>query len=245
MSDVPLFKYICLMINTLILFLFLTFSAQASTLVLIGGGERPLAALSHFVRNKLPGPIYVLPWGTEDPVTSFETIKAELLKVGADQVECFCDTGWDPSKLKKIKQAGGIYFPGGDQNLIMERLKEYNLIHVIKNLFTNNVPVAGTSAGCAIQSSPMLTGVESETARGLGLLSGFIVDQHFLVRNRQARLLEALKRHPHLYGLGVDENMSIIVTNLNHFKAIGPSLVTFYVDQQIFTLSDQRVLVFQ
>jgi cyanophycinase-like exopeptidase len=38
-----------------------------------------------------------------------------------------------------------------------------------------------------------------------------IVDQHFLARNRQQRLLGALAAHPGMVGLGIDEGAAVVV----------------------------------
>lgn len=228
------------------LLLFLSLNTYATTLVLIGGGHRPESALKHFVSQTKTGPIYVLPWGTEAPIASFEAIKMELNSLGILNIECFCDDAWTSQDLAKILNAGGIYFPGGDQNKIMDRLQKNQLIPVIQNLFKNNIPVAGTSAGTAIQTNPMLTGNDSDTTLGLGLLPNFIVDQHFIVRQREARLLLALEAFPLFNGIGVDENMSVVVTDSKQFKALGPSEVRLYIRRGIIlethSLRDHEII---
>lgn len=60
------------------------------------------------------------------------------------------------------------------------------------NLYNRNIPIAGTSVGTAIQSELMLSGNGSETISGLATWKNFIVDQHYLVRNREYRLLGPL-----------------------------------------------------
>src|SRR5438067_1932543 len=46
---------------------------------------------------------------------------------------------------------------------------------------------------------------------GFGFLPGFIVDQHFLRRDRVNRLLGALDRYPGYAGLGIDEQTAVVV----------------------------------
>ncbi len=60
-------------------------------------------------------------------------------------------------------------------------------------------------------------GTSPEIGRGFGLLPGTVIDQHFLARNRQERLLSALAAHPGLVGLGIDEGAALVVrgTRLN------------------------------
>ena len=48
-------------------------------------------------------------------------------------------------------------------------------------------------------------------AKGLDLLPGFIVDQHFSERKRQERLVGAIAKNPSLVGLGLDEGTAALV----------------------------------
>ncbi|MFN9115567.1 MAG: cyanophycinase, partial [Bacteroidota bacterium] len=190
----------------MLLLLQLSLPAYASTtIVLIGGGKRPVEALKVLLDAKKAGPVVVLPWGTGAPLESFANIKKELQDIAPVQVECLCDETTD---LTLMKNAGALYFPGGDQNKIMKRILSENLKPQITEMYQSGIPVGGTSAGTAIQTDPMLTGVESETAEGLGLLPYYIVDQHYLVRRRENRLVYALDMNPTLSGVGVDEDMS-------------------------------------
>lgn len=208
--------------------LFLSFNSYGKTLVLIGGGKRPVSALKYFVDHVQSGPVYVLPWGTRYPNESFDSIKQELMAQGASDIRCFCTENFSESDREALRLAGGIYFPGGNQNKVMKRIFRQNLKSLITDLYQKGIPVAGTSAGTAIQSNPMLTGNGSETAEGLGLLEGMIVDQHFVVRGREPRLLGALRNNRGYQGLGVDEDMSVVLHN-DMFTALGPSVVIFYV----------------
>ena len=48
-------------------------------------------------------------------------------------------------------------------------------------------------------------------AKGLGLWPEVIVDQHFLKRQRDNRLISAVIDHPTLVGVGIDESTAVIV----------------------------------
>ena len=202
----------------------------AKTLILIGGGSRPQGALHYFMAHKKAGPVYVLPWGTSYPIESYERIKSQLESIGADDVRCFCNRGFTQTDLINLKSAGAIYFPGGNQNRVLTKINRNQLQSTLINLYESDIPIAGTSAGTAIQSELMLTGNGSEVVSGLGTLSNFIVDQHYLVRNRQSRLLRALEQNPSYLGLGVDEDMSVAIQNENVFTALGPSKVIIYLN---------------
>lgn len=214
-----------------LLFIFSSF-VYSKTLILIGGGKRPKEALRVFVQRSIPNSkIFILPWGTSYPNDSYNKIKSELVSVGGNQknIICLCSDEIKPSEITELKRAGGIYFPGGNQNKVMARIKKYNLKPLFKTLYNSDIPIAGTSAGTAIQTQIMLTGDGSKTAEGLGLLKGFIVDQHFHKRDREARLIGALEKHSELYGLGVDEDMSVIISGDKYFHAIGPSIFSIYL----------------
>jgi cyanophycinase len=62
-------------------------------------------------------------------------------------------------------------------------------------------------------SAVMITGGtrRAELGSGFGLAPGLVVDQHFANRNRMARLLSGLDRHPDLVGVGVDEQTAAVI----------------------------------
>jgi cyanophycinase len=95
--------------------------------------------------------------------------------------------------------------------------------------------IAGTSAGAAVMSAVMLTGSgnpERACGKGLGLWPGVIVDQHYLTRRRQPRLLEAVQKHPNLVGVGIDESTAVIVRGEGRrFEVVGRSQVEVLVRQ--------------
>ena len=84
---------------------------------------------------------------------------------------------------------------------------------MIHNVMRRGGVVGGISAGAAVMSSVMIRkGHQSpEMGRGFGLLPGTVIDQHFLARNRQERLLGALAHHPGHVGLGIDEGAAVLV----------------------------------
>ena len=101
----------------------------------------------------------------------------------------------------------------------------YKAIH---KAYNNGSTIAGTSAGAAVMSKYMITGQHLidtaakdgfnklwdkniEFSEGLGLLQNTIIDQHFIKRNRYARLISSLAAHPEMTCLGIDESTAVIV----------------------------------
>src|SRR5262249_9215201 len=62
-------------------------------------------------------------------------------------------------------------------------------------------------------------------ARGLDLLPGAVIDQHFRQRDRQARLRGVLEKNPGLFGVGIDEGTALVVRG-RQMRVIGDSTVT-------------------
>jgi cyanophycinase len=69
----------------------------------------------------------------------------------------------------------------------------------------------------------------SQLARGLGLLPGVVVDQHFDQRNRYGRLLSLVAQNPSLLGMGVDEDTAAVITGGRVLEVVGRGSV-FVVD---------------
>jgi cyanophycinase len=113
----------------------------------------------------------------------------------------------------------------------MSALTEGKLVDAIRERFRQGATVGGTSAGAAVMSQIMLTGLPKvqgvartvETI-GLGLWPDVIVDQHFIRRNRSPRLLDAVLHHPEKLGIGIDESAAVVVQG-RCFEVIGHSKV--------------------
>ena len=86
--------------------------------------------------------------------------------------------------------------------------------------------IGGTSAGAAIMSRVMITGGQEKATvgTGFGFLSGAVVDQHALRRNRVNRLLGVLSDHPGLAGIAIDEATALVVRQ-DRWQVIGKSYV--------------------
>ncbi len=62
---------------------------------------------------------------------------------------------------------------------------------------------------------------------GFNLLAKAVVDQHFIRRHRQERLLGVLAEHPEMVGLGIDEGAALVVQG-DHLRVLGDSQVIVY-----------------
>jgi cyanophycinase len=127
---------------------------------------------------------------------------------------------------KPLTAATGVWFVGGNQSWLTETYLGTATERELRGVLARGGVVGGTSAGAAIMSPIMIRRdkPELETCLGFGFLPGTVVDQHFLKRNRQGRLMKVLDSHRDLVGLGIDEGTALVVDG-NHLSVVGESEV--------------------
>lgn len=146
-----------------------------------------------------------------------------------------------------ILDLDGIYFTGGVQERIIEGLivngKETPVLKAIRKLCSNGKLIAGSSAGAAVMSNPMIyEGMDMNVKVGIGLgflMNGkLIVDQHFIQRGRFTRLFEAMWKTGVKLGIGIDERTALKIKD-NMGEVIGKSMVVILEmkDKNNFKLS--------
>jgi cyanophycinase len=123
------------------------------------------------------------------------------------------ETANQPEFAKPLKEASGVWFIGGNQNWLTETYLGTVTEKEIRGVLERDGVVGGTSAGAAIMSPIMIRRdkPDLEEGPGFGFLPGTVVDQHFIKRNRQSRLLRVLDSHPDLVGLGIDEGTALVI----------------------------------
>ena len=139
--------------------------------------------------------------------------------------------------VEAIEAADLIWFPGGGQGRLFRTLAEAGLADLIRQRHRDGTVVGGSSAGAAVMAAVMINGddydLEAVTAGsttvadGLGLWPDVLIDQHFLKRQRNNRLLAAVLDHPELVGIGIDERTAVIVLG-NRFEVMGESSVIVF-----------------
>ena len=195
-------------------------------LVLVGGGAKTGREVELFIK---------LAQGDKKQIIVFPLASENYKETGEEDVEMFVKSGARDVRVMDIKDrrdasgiqnieavlnCGGVWFSGGDQNRITEKMLGTPLLDAIKLMKAKGGVVGGTSAGTACQSDPMLTGdgdMESikkggvVLAKGLGLIKGVIVDQHFIKRQRENRLFSVVIENPSKLGIGIDEDTTVWV----------------------------------
>lgn len=219
-------------------------ASRTGHLVLIGGGDKPADAMRKFVElaGGKDAPIVVIPTasGEADAPEYYEKLFREELGC-TDAVSLRIRSRADASRpdfVALARKARGVFFGGGDQIRITNALLGAPVGDAIAAAFASGAVVGGTSAGTACQSEKMITGEGDFTQvrtrsvelwQGLGFLPpDVVVDQHFLRRQRQNRLLSVVLESPELLGVGVDEGTAIWVRPDGTLQVLGESGVLVF-----------------
>lgn len=218
-------------------------------LMIIGGAEEKdgkMQILREFARlaGGTDARIVVLTAATCEPEEVGRTYTRVFERLGVADIQIVDTRVRDnadlPNGVESIQQATGIFFSGGDQSKIIERIKGTKLDAAIRDRHAQGVVVGGTSAGAAMMPEIMIVGGDSESGprldivdlgEGMGFLPGVIIDQHFAERGRLGRLLSALMSQPASLGFGIDENTALIVRG-TECLVVGEGTITVVDESQ-------------
>jgi len=212
-------------------------------LLLIGGGDYPqetLRLMAKWAGGK-KSKIMALTWATDDTEYALQHLKESFSELGDDAPEEIIappypghDNYSKEEFLKLLKEVGGVMMSGGDQIVLMERLmSEPEFLPAIHEAYQRGVVFAGNSAGTAAATQTMLTGNgefdvvgpgKTEVATGIGFLKDIIVDQHFIARKRQNRLMSVLLSSKERFAIGIDEDCTLAIEDGRKVTVIGPSM---------------------
>jgi cyanophycinase len=210
-------------------------------LIIIGGGSIPDSLFSFFA-NYMGGkdqPIVYIPTATTDE---------EYIQKGEHLIK-FSSRGFtnlstihtrnkkeadDPKNIALLRNAKGLYFGGGDQQLIADAYAGTKLYDEFIALLDRGGVIMGTSAGATIMGSLMVGGDARDDISkkyafnpAFSFMTNTALDQHVLARNRQFDLIPVIEHYPGTLGIGMDESTAIIV-EAGKFKVWGNSYAMLY-----------------
>jgi len=202
-------------------------------LIVVGGGTTvpEITAKALELGGGKSAIVAVLPQSSAEPDAGDASVKM-WLDAGAKEAAKVSFADRDAAKAF-LERATLIWMPGGDQNRFMKAIAGTGLDDVIRARHEAGAAVGGTSAGAAVIAEQMFTGDAdlksltagaTVTAKGLALWRDALIDQHFLTRQRDNRLISAVFDHPDLVGVGIDESTAVIVRGRG-FDVIGRSSV--------------------
>ena len=225
-------------------------AGRPGPLVVVGGGGTPDEVIAHAI-ELAGGPsasIVVLPQASatetagESAVRMFEAAGASDVHNWRFEGSPGTDEAAGPwpnidETARAIREADLIWFPGGGQGRLYRALVEVGLADLVRERHRAGVVVGGSSAGAAVMAAVMITGDEydleavtvgsTNVVEGLGLWPEALIDQHFLKRQRNNRLLAAVLDHPQLVGVGIDERTAVVVTG-DLLEVMGESSVIVF-----------------
>ncbi|MEO9781663.1 MAG: cyanophycinase [Sedimentitalea sp.] len=214
-------------------------STDGKRFAIVGGRlEDDNSAVYDEMHRMTGGRILVFPTASSEPeAVGAET--AEVFRSHGFEVEIAAVFGADASLgaqdvaiADQVTRIGHVFFTGGDQAQILAALApqcaESVVLTAIREVHAAGGLLAGSSAGAAIMSDPMLLGGTSLEAavhgiaddpaepgllvgQGLGFFPFGLIDQHFIKRGRHGRLIVALAATGQRLGFGIDENTALFV----------------------------------
>ena len=224
-------------------------------LLVVGGGPIPREVTQRFVdlaSAKGRARIAVLPMASAVASTGPEKV-AELKSLGADAFVLVINRGnADADSVQRLLAAAtAVWFPGGDQSRITAAMSGTRSATTLREAWLRGAVIGGTSAGAAVMSATMITGDEKRlggnrppsdssqayitidrdnivTSPGFGLIDNAIVDQHFVRRKRQNRLVSLVLEKPDLIGIGIDESTALLVRPDGMWEILGASVAVVF-----------------
>ncbi len=211
----------------------------AGSLAVIGGRlEDDNVAVYAEMHRLAGGRILVFPTASSEPKAVAEETLQVFRSHGFDVQAALLTAqngrmmAYDPDLCARIADFGSVYFTGGDQAKIVGALApggaETPVLAAIRAARAAGGLVAGSSAGAAMMSQPMILGGASLEAvlhgvtddpetpgllmgAGLGFFPYGLLDQHFIKRGRLGRLVVAMAAAGARRGFGIDENTALLV----------------------------------
>jgi cyanophycinase len=232
--------------------------APQGHLLIVGGGPIPDEIEARFLAlagGAEKASIVVFPMASSDPEAGIEMTE-DFRKAGARAERIVLDRAEADTEdaARRLDGVTGIWFGGGDQTKLTAALRGTRVEAAIRERFRQGAVVGGTSAGAAVMSTPMITGDERKvgglrppanpddslsafmtiarddilTEDGFDLISGAIVDQHFIRRRRSNRLISIVLEHPTLVGVGIDESTALEVAPDGTWIVLGESAAVVF-----------------
>ncbi|MDD3876562.1 MAG: cyanophycinase [Bacteroidales bacterium] len=231
-------------------------NSRKGYLVLIGGAEDRKGekiVLQKLVNINKAKNITVIPTATNYPKACGEDYQYAFRQIGVETVNVLdirsAEEADTPENFNHVEHADIIFFTGGDQVKLVEVLGDTKLIELIKKCFNNGTTIAGTSAGAAAASNPMIYDGDTQglikgsvnVGKGFGFIENITIDTHFVARGRIGRLTQFLFSQSVDKGIGIGENTACIIAPNNIFEIVGTGIVSV-VDASKISYSNYNIV---
>jgi len=183
--------------------------------------------------------VAVFPTASSIPEEMGQIYREVFGKLGVKRVEILDirsrQDAADPRYLDIVDSAAGFLFTGGDQLRLTSILGGTRLMERLKDRYTDDrIIIAGTSAGAAALSTPMIYTGQSDggfkkgdvyITTGLEFMRDVAIDTHFIARGRIWRMAQAIATNPQCIGIGLEEDTAILFSEGNSLEVIGSGLI--------------------
>jgi cyanophycinase len=183
--------------------------------------------------------VVIIPTAAEEPdeaaqdyLDVFTTLGIEHLEVLNIQSRAQANS---PESLDVINRADGVLFTGGDQLRLTALLGGTELLARLGERYLHDpIIIAGTSAGAAAMSTPMIYQGRNDAGflkdeihitTGLQLLRDVAIDTHFIKRGRIVRMAQIIATNPGCIGLGLEEDTAVLITKGCELEVLGNGIV--------------------
>ncbi len=183
--------------------------------------------------------IVIIPTASEEPdeaaqdyLDAFTALGVEHLEVLSIQSRAQANS---PESLDIINRADGVLFTGGDQLRLTALLGGTAVLARLGERYLHDpIIIAGTSAGAAAMSTPMIYQGRNDAGflkdeihitTGLQLLRDVAIDTHFVKRGRIVRMAQIIATNPGCIGLGLEEDTAVFITKGRELEVLGNGIV--------------------
>lgn len=128
------------------------------------------------------------------------------------------DTQAPTQTLELLKQATGILVLGGNAHFYQKMYATPEISQIITEKYHAHTPYAGISAGAILSLN-------------YNLMNNLALKPHFSEKKRFNELLRKMKKNKVKYGFGLDDNISLKITDNKLIKCVGKD--SFYLFSQV------------
>lgn len=202
--------------------------------------KSPEFILQRFV-DELAGQrtIVVIPTASEEPDEAAQDYLDVFATLGIERVEVLNiqsrEQANGPEALEVLNRADGVLFTGGDQLRLTALLGGTAVLARLGQRYLHEpIIIAGTSAGAAAMSTPMIYQGRNDAGflkdeihitTGLQLLRDVAIDTHFIKRGRIVRMAQIIATNPGCIGLGLEEDTAVLITKGREVEVLGNGIV--------------------
>jgi cyanophycinase len=214
---------------------------ERGTLVLGGGGDLPAEVWKRFVAaaGGPEAPVVLIPTAGDDPIPAEPDELKQLRRAGAKNVTVLHPRTpaevAAPAFLAALGRARGVWFGGGREWRLIDTYQDTAAEKLVRDVLRRDGAVGGSAAGAAALGDYLVRGDSQDNARapaegyerGLGLLRGVAVDEHFFQGKHMDDLADLTDAYPQLLGLGLDEQTAVVVRG-HALEVVGTGRVAIY-----------------